>query len=68
MVDVVFDLFRRVFDELPVPGVNRVRVQVENFLQRQHVIVQVLEDRGPLSKDAVPAQDSIFLLDQKRTI
>ena len=43
-------------------GVDCLRLDLEDFLERQHVVVQVLEDGRPFAQDAVPAEDGVVLL------
>lgn len=42
-------------------GIDDARVQIEDRLQRPHVIVQILEDGGALAQNAVAAEDRVLL-------
>ncbi len=43
-------------------GVDCLRLDLENLLEREHVVVQVLEDGRAFPEDTVPAEDRVILL------
>ncbi len=43
-------------------GVDCLRLDLENLLEREHVVMQVLEDGRTFPEDTVPAEDRVILL------
>ena len=43
-------------------GVDSFRLDLKNFLKREHVVVKVFEYRCAFAEDAVPAEDGVILL------
>jgi hypothetical protein len=45
-----------------VAGVNDLGLEVEDVVEREHVVVQVLEHGRALAEDAVAAEDRVLFL------
>lgn len=46
-------------------GINQLRLQAKNDFQWIHVIMKILKDSSPLSKNAVTTEESIIFLQMK---